>query len=343
MASLHEQIGELRSTFIRELKDAVSSKDLESLKVKYLGKKGPIQALMMELKNCTTEERPHFGKLINDLKEELVSHCDNSLNRLKQQELEVQLREEQIDPTLPGRRSFLGRAHPINQMMQYTIDILTGMGFAVQLGPEVETDYYNFEGLNFAPDHPARDAQDTFYLGNDLLLRTHTTNVQVRIMENHTPPLRIIAPGRVFRNEDISARSHVFFHQLDGFYIDKGVSFSDLLSMMQEFMNKLFGEKVETRFRPSYFPFVEPGMEVDVRCTSCKGSGCRLCKHTGWLEILGTGMIHPNVLKKANIDPEVYSGYAWGMGIERPLLLRAGIPDIRLFTENDLRFLSQFP
>jgi phenylalanyl-tRNA synthetase alpha chain len=343
VASLHEQIGALRSHFISELKEASSSKDLESLKVKYLGKKGPIQALMMELKHCSSEERPHFGKLINDLKEELVAHCDHSLARLKQQEMEAQFQTEWIDPTLPGRRPFLGRSHPITQMMDEITAILVGMGFSVQLGPEVESDYYNFEGLNFAPDHPARDAQDTFYLGNDLLLRTHTTNVQVRTMEKYPPPLRVISPGRVYRNEDISARSHVFFHQLDGFYIDKNVTFADLLSMMDEFMNKLFGEKVETRFRPSYFPFVEPGMEVDVRCTACKGAGCRLCKHTGWLEILGAGMIHPNVLKKAGIDPEHYSGYAWGMGIERPLLLRSHIPDIRLFTQNDLRFLSQFP
>ena len=343
MASLHEQIGALRSHFIGELKEASSSKDLENLKVKYLGKKGPSASLMMELKNCSTEERPHFGKLINDLKEELVSHCDHSLSRIKRQEMESQFEKERIDPTLPGRRGALGRIHPINQMMQEIIDILTGMGFSVQLGPEVETDYYNFGGLNFAPDHPARDAQDTFYLSRDLLLRTHTSNVQVHTMETHRPPLRVISPGRVFRNEDISARSHVFFHQLEGFYIDKGVDFSDLLSMMDAFMSKLFGEKVETRFRPSYFPFVEPGMEVDVRCTSCKGSGCRLCKRTGWLEVLGAGLIHPNVLKKANIDPEIYSGYAWGMGIERPLLLRSRIPDIRLFTQNDLRFLAQFP
>jgi phenylalanyl-tRNA synthetase alpha chain len=343
MPSLYEQIGLLRTHFISELREISSSKDLESLKVKYLGKKGPIQSLMLELKHSPAEERPQLGKLINDLKEELVSHCDHGLHRLKQEELAAQCDREWLDPTLPGRAPFLGRIHPVNQMMQQIIDILAGMGFSVQLGPDVESDYYNFEGLNFAPDHPARDMQDTFYLGHELLLRTHTTNVQVRTMENFAPPLRIMAPGRVFRNEDISARSHVFFHQLDGFYIDKGVTFADLLSMMEEFMNKLFGQRVETRFRPSYFPFVEPGMEVDVRCTSCKGSGCRLCKHTGWLEILGTGMIHPNVLKKANIDPDVYSGYAWGMGVERPLLLRACIPDIRLFTENDLRFLAQFP
>ncbi len=343
MASLHILIGELRSNFMSELKEASHSKDLESLKVKYLGKKGPIQNLMLELKHCSPEERPQFGKIINDLKEELVLHCDQSLARVKQAELNDRLKQEWIDATLPGRPRHRGRIHPVNQMLRDIVDILIGMGFSVQLGPDVETDHYNFEGLNFAPDHPARDMQDTFYLTPELLLRTHTTNVQVRTMEAFSPPLRVIAPGRAFRNEDISARSHVFFHQLDGFYIDRDVTFADLLSMMDEFMAKLFGEKVKTRFRPSYFPFVEPGMEVDVLCTSCKGTGCRLCKKTGWLEILGCGMIHPNVLRKANIDPEVYSGYAWGMGVERPLLLRNAIPDIRLFTENDLRFLEQFP
>lgn len=343
MQSLVDQISQLRSLFLKELQEALSSRDLEDLKIRYLGKKGSIQALMLELKNCSVDEKPHFGKLINDLKEEVVSHFENSLIRLKNQEMRVQFEREWIDPTLPGKASFLGKGHPIHQMLHRVVDILMGMGFSVQLGPDVDTDYYNFEGLNFAPDHPARDMQDTFYFGKDLLLRTHTSNVQVHSMERFAPPLRIVAPGRAFRNEDISARSHVFFHQIEGFYIDKHVTFADLLSTMEEFLAKLLGEKKETRFRPSYFPFVEPGMEVDVRCIACKGSGCRICKQTGWLEILGTGMIHPNVLKRGNIDPEIYSGYAWGMGIERLAMLHFDIPDIRLFIENDLRFLSQFP
>jgi phenylalanyl-tRNA synthetase alpha chain len=342
MVSLPDQIGQLRTHFIRELQEAASAKELEEIKVKYLGKKGPVQALMMALKDCSADERPHMGKLINDLKDELVSHCEGSLARLKNQEMAAAFQKEWIDATLPGRRHALGRVHPITQMMQRVIDILTGMGFSVQLGPDVDTDYYNFEGLNFAPDHPARDMQDTFYLGNTFLLRTHTSNTQVHAMEKFSPPLRIAAPGRAFRNEDVSARSHVFFHQLEAFYVDKGVSFADLLSTMDEFLKKLLSEKVKTRFRPSYFPFVEPGMEVDVSCTACSGKGCRICKHTGWLEILGAGMIHPNVMRNGKIDPEEYSGFAWGMGIERPAMLYFDIPDIRLFTENDLRFLSQF-
>jgi phenylalanyl-tRNA synthetase alpha chain len=342
MASLHEQIGELRSQFMSELKEAHHSKDLENLKTKYLGKKGPLQALMVEMKSCTPEERPLFGKVINDLKEELVAHCDHSLARVKQAEQTERLKKEWIDATLPGRRKFQGHFHPITLALNRIVDILVGMGFSIQLGPDVDTDYYNFGGLNFAPDHPARDMQDTFYLSKELLLRTHTSNVQVHAMETYKPPIRVIAPGRCFRNEDISARSHVFFHQVEGFYIDKGVTFADLFATMDEFLSKLLGEKVETRYRPSYFPFVEPGLEVDVRCISCKGSGCRICKHTGWLEILGAGMVHPNVLKKGNIDPEEYSGYAWGMGIERLTMLLGDIRDIRLFTENDLRFLDQF-
>ncbi len=340
--ALSDQIETLRFQFIEELKETRSSKDLESLKVKYLGKKGPVANLMVELKTCDAGERPQLGKLINQLKEELESHCDNSLARIKSQEFEAQFAREWLDASLPGRRQNLGRTHPVTQMLQRILDILIGMGFSVQLGPDVDTDYYNFEGLNFAADHPARDMQDTFYLSPDLLLRTHTSNVQVHVMEKMAPPIRIVAPGRCFRNENISARSHVFFHQVEGVYIDQGVTFADLMATMEEFIGKLLGEKVETRFRPSYFPFVEPGLEVDVRCTRCRGQGCRICKHTGWLEILGAGMVHPNVLKNANIDPEIYTGYAWGMGIERLAINFYDIPDIRMFTENDLRFLEQF-
>ena len=227
-------------------------------------------------------------------------------------------------------------------MLDEIVDILMGMGFSVQYGPEIESDYYNFGALNFTDDHPARDMQDTFYITDKLLLRTHTSNTQMRVMEANKPPIRVIAPGKVYRNETITARSHVFFQQVEGFYIDKDVTFADLQTTMKEFLSKLFNRDVETRFRPSYFPFVEPGMEVDLRCLSCKGLGCSLCKQTGWLEILGAGMIHPEVLKNANIDPEVYSGFAWGMGVERLVLLKHGVKDIRMFSENDMRFLKQF-
>jgi phenylalanyl-tRNA synthetase alpha chain len=252
------------------------------------------------------------------------------------------LARETLDVTLPGRQRYAGRKHILTQALDQMIDVLIGMGFSVQYGPDIDTDYYNFEALNFAPDHPARDMQDTFYIAPNVLLRTHTSNIQARIMETNRPPIRVIAPGKAYRNETITARSHVFFQQVEIFYVDVGVCFADLQQTMTEFLSKLFKTEVETRYRPSYFPFVEPGMEVDMRCMSCKGAGCPLCKQTGWLEIAGAGMIHPDVLKNGDIDPEIYSGFAWGMGVERIVMLMNGIRDIRMFTENDVRFLSQF-
>lgn len=332
----------LRQEFNNELSLVKSTTDLETLKVKYLGKKSPIQNLMRALKDVPSEQRPECGKWINDLKEQISAALETQQQKLISLEESLQLQNEKIDITLPGRRRFPGRKHIITQTMDEMIDILIGMGFSVQYGPDIESDYYNFEALNFAPDHPARDMQDTFYISSNMLLRTHTSNIQVRVMESQKPPIRIIAPGKVYRNETITARSHVFFHQIELFYVDKDVSFSDLMATMHEFLRKLFKRDVETRYRPSYFPFVEPGMEVDLRCLTCEGAGCNLCKHTGWLEIAGAGMIHPEVLKNGDIDPEVYTGFAWGMGVERVILLRRGVNDIRQFTENDLRFLEQF-
>jgi len=339
---VEDKVASLRKEFEQELSQVRQAKDVEHLKVKFLGKKGPIQDLMLQLRDCPSDARPRLGKAINDLKEELTLLCGQALTGLHHAEEAARLQEEKIDITLPGRRHFIGRKHPLTQVIEEIIDILSGMGFSVQYGPDIDSDYYNFEGLNFPPDHPAREMQDTFYISPDLLLRTHTSNTQLRVMESHKPPIRIIAPGTVYRNETISARSHVFFHQLEGLYVDEGVSFADLLSTMKEFWNKLFNKNVEPRFRPSYFPFVEPGLEVDLPCISCSGSGCRLCKHTGWLEVCGAGMVHPEVLKNGGIDPERYSGFAWGMGFERLAMLRYGIKDIRMFTENDQRFLAQF-
>lgn len=339
---MEKEIAVLKQDFQQELSSVSTTSQIEALKVKYLGKKGPLQNLMKFLKDVPPEQRPAVGKWINDLKEEVSSQIEQLQIQLISSEEESQLKKEAIDITLPGRRRFPGRKHIISQTLDEMIEVLAGMGFSVQYGPDIETDWYNFEALNFAADHPARDMQDTFYLAPNVLLRTHTSNIQVRVMEAEKPPIRVIAPGRAFRNETITARSHVFFHQVEALYIDKGVTFADLLATMHEFLEKLFKTKVETRFRPSYFPFVEPGMEVDLRCLSCGGSGCPLCKHTGWLEIAGAGMVHPEVLKNGAIDPEVYSGYAWGMGVERLILLRNGVNDIRLFTENDLRFARQF-
>lgn len=338
-----EQIDTISEQFKVDLGLVRTTSDLESIKVKYLGRKGPVQDLMKDLRHATPEERPKFGKMINDLKTDLESSIDTFASLLVKKEEDANLSQEKIDVTLPGRQRFPGRKHIITQVLDEMIDILVGMGFSVEYGPDIDTDYYNFEALNFASDHPARDMQDTFYISMDYLLRTHTSNVQVRVMEKSKPPIRVIAPGKAYRNENISARSHVFFHQLEGFYVDKGVTFSDLISTLDEFVKKFFKADVNTRFRPSYFPFVEPGMEVDVWCLKCGGKGCPICKHTGWLEVLGAGMIHPEVLKNGGIDPEEYTGYAWGMGLERLIMLKYGIDDIRRFTENDVRFLDQFP
>jgi phenylalanyl-tRNA synthetase alpha chain len=297
---------------------------------------------MLYLKEATNDERPLFGKQINDLKLEISSHLENSFKRLDLEEETLKLENEYLDVTLPGRKHFWGRYHIITLTMYKMIDAFVSMGFSVETGPDVDSDFYNFEGLNFAKDHPARDMQDTFYISDDLLLRTHTSNVQVRVMEESKPPIRCIAPGKCFRNENISSRSHVFFNQVELFYIDENVSFADLFATIDEFFAKFFEKPVETRFRPSYFPFVEPGMECDIKCILCSGQGCSLCKNTGWLEVFGAGMIHPNVLKAGGIDPEKYSGYAAGIGVERLAMLMHRINDIRLFTENDMRFLEQF-
>lgn len=339
---MQEKIREIKGHFEKELSQADSSKAIDLLKVKYLGKKGPIQDLMVSLRECSPDQRPLAGKSINDLKEEVSKVLEEALQSFTLVEQRQRIEREKIDITLPGRRHFHGKKHPIYLLRDEMIGILSAMGFSVQYGPDMDSDYYNYEGLNFPSDHPARDMQDTFYIAPDLLLRSHTSNTQLRVMESCQPPIRIIAPGTVYRNETISARSHVFFHQIEGLYVAENVSFADLFSTMEEFFSKLFHKNVETRFRPSYFPFVEPGVEVDVRCTSCGGSGCRLCKQTGWLEVAGAGMVHPEVLKNGGIDPEKFSGYAWGMGLERLAMLLYGVKDIRLFAENDLRFLEQF-
>ncbi len=339
---MQKTIQQIKKQFRTDLSSVTSSKLAEHLKVKYLGKKGALQELMLSLKNCTPQERPILGKSINDLKEEVTLLCEEVLLGFLQIEQRDRIEQEKIDITFPGRKRFAGKKHPIYRLRDEMIVILSGMGFSVQYGPDIDSDYYNYEGLNFPPDHPARDMQDTIYITPELLLRSHTSNTQLRVMESHQPPIRIIAPGTVYRNETISARSHVFFHQVEGLYVDKNISLADLFSTLNEFFNKLFQSSVQMRFRPSYFPFVEPGVEVDIQCTPCSGQGCRLCKHSGWLEVAGAGLVHPEVLKNGGIDPEQYSGYAWGMGVERMAMLLYGVKDIRMFTENDLRFLSQF-
>ncbi len=338
----NDKIIEIKKNFVSDFNDIKDLNFLESLKVKYLGKKGFIKALYLELKDVSKEKKPQLGKELNDLKNEIESQFEDCSQKLINQKISEKLQKEKIDISIPGRKNFIGNYHPVTTIMNEMLNIFEGMGFSIEIGPDVDSDFYNFESLNFPLDHPSRDMQDTFYIDKNFLMRTHTTNIQVRLMESRSLPMKIASPGRCFRNETVSARSNVMFHQIDLFYIDKKVSFSDLMKLLDEFLFKLFKRNIETRYRPSYFPFVEPGLEVDIECISCQKKGCNACKHTGWLEVLGAGMIHPEIFKCAGIDVEEYSGYAVGIGIERLIMLLYKINDVRLFTQNDFRFLTQF-
>ncbi|MBS0622926.1 MAG: phenylalanine--tRNA ligase subunit alpha [Verrucomicrobia bacterium] len=339
---MKERIEALKHEIERALSEGRSLKDIKELQVRFLGRKGPIQELMLALRETSAEERPSLGQQINRLKEEVTEALHKLEKNFSSSEEEERLRQETLDVTLPGSYRPLGRKHPVSAMLDLVLEAHRDMGFSVQYGPDIESDFYNFEALNFAPDHPARDMHDTYYIEPGVLLRTHTSNTQVRLMEGHPPPIRIAAPGRCFRNEDITARSHLFFHQVEGIYIDRGVSMSDLVQTLEDLLHRIFSTQVKLRLRSSYFPFVEPGLEVDISCLACSGKGCTLCKKSGWLEVLGAGMVHPEVLKSGGIDPEEYTGYAWGMGIERLVLLKYGIDDIRLLFDGDVRLLRQF-
>jgi phenylalanyl-tRNA synthetase alpha chain len=342
MSNFEDDLKEVQREAFEELAKVDKIKELEGLKIKYLGRKGIIPSLLKNLKEAPVESRPTLGKLANEVKNQVEGIFNKRIEELRIQESTEKKRTEVFDYTLPGRRNWSGKLHPITQISQQIIEIFYGMGFEVAKGSDVETDYYNFGALNFPKDHPARDMQDTFYVNDDILLRTHTSPVQIRVMEKRKPPLRIIAPGRCYRHEAINARSFCTFHQVEGFYVDTNVTFADLKGVLSAFVWELFGKEVAVRFRGSFFPFTEPSAEMDIACVNCKGKGCGLCKYRGWLEILGAGMIDPEVFKNVGYDPEVYTGYAFGMGVERIAMLKYGIDDIRLFYENDLRFLRQF-
>lgn len=311
---------------------------LEEFRVKYLGRKGQLAGLMKQLGQVDPAERPRLGQLANSIRQELEAAYDQRLAALAPG---VGSAGSRCDLSLPGRTAPLGRLHPVTQIMNEVCGIFEGLGFAVAEGPDVETDFYNFEALNIPPHHPARDMHDTFYVSESVLLRTHTSPMQIRTMEKKTPPLRMIAPGKVYRC-DSDVTHTPMFHQVEGFLVDRKVSFADLKGVLSVFIAKMFRADTPIRFRPSFFPFTEPSAEVDIGCVICGGAGCRVCKQTGWLEILGAGMIDPAVFEKVGYDPEVYSGFAFGLGIERIAMLKYGINDIRLYYENDLRFLSQF-
>ena len=347
---MREKLERLSSEFFEALAgaagSAVNSKaELTALKTKFLGRKGEFAALLKELGSHSAEEMKAAGKSKNDLKVKVTAELDRALAAIDSDKRRERLDREKVDVTLPGRASLPGRTHPISQVLSEIEEIFTSIGFSIKEGPEVETDYYNFEALNFPKEHPARDMQDTFFLPEsykgDLCLRTHTSPVQIRVMETQEPPLMVIAPGRVYRRD--SDLTHTpMFHQIEGFMVDEGISFAHLKGVLTHFLHRLFGKDRAVRFRPSFFPFTEPSAEVDIECAVCKGSGCRVCKESGWLEILGCGMIHPNVFGSVKYDTTRYTGFAFGLGIERIAMLKYGIDDIRLFFENDIRFLAQF-
>ena len=330
-----EKILKEAGTFVSD-----SREEIEQYRIKYLGKKGVLADLFKEFKQVPPAEKKEFGLKINELKQFISGRIEELLNGLDGEEAG----DQKADLTLPGPPHDLGARHPISIVRNQIIDIFARQGFTISEGPEIEDDWHVFSALNFPPEHPARDMQDTFFIEKDpdILLRTHTSSVQVRVMEKEKPPIRTISPGRVFRNEAISARAHCIFHQVEGLYIDENVSFADLKQTLLYFAREMFGSQVEIRLRPSYFPFTEPSAEMDISCQICGGKGCNVCKYTGWLEILGCGMVDPNVLEFTGIDSEKYTGYAFGMGIERVAMLKYQVRDLRLYFENDLRFLEQF-
>jgi len=325
----------------RAVEGAESEKLLQEVRVAYLGKKGELTSIMKSMGALPAAERPIVGAMANEVKEQLEALIESRLELVRAQDIERRLKEETIDVTLPGRSRFAGSKHPITLVTEEIVEIFSALGFGVAEGPEVEKDFYNFEALNIPKDHPARDMQDTFYVSEDVVLRTHTSPVQIRTMLKQPPPVRVIAPGTVYRRDSDITHSPMF-HQIEGFLVDRQVSFGDLKGILTTFINRFFGAGVGVRFRPSFFPFTEPSAEVDIQCVICGGKGCRVCKQSGWLEILGSGMIDPEVFKSVHYDPEVYSGFAFGMGLERVAMLKYGVNDLRLFFENDIRFLRQF-
>jgi phenylalanyl-tRNA synthetase alpha chain len=334
-----ENIAQIKNEFDTDIASVENLNQLEEVRIKYLSRSGLISNLFEELKEVPKEEKPVLGKSLNALRTVVTEKFNMLKNEIESASVKTDSRP---DLTLPGIERQIGSRHVLTQTLDEMKNIFKGMGFSVFDGPELESDYYNFEALNFAPDHPARDMQDTFFISKDFLLRTHTSPVQVRLMEKFQPPVRAIMPGRVYRNEAVSSRSYCMFHQVEGLYVDTDVTFAELKGTLVSFAKQFYGSDLQYRFRPSFFPFTEPSAEMDITCFLCHGEGCKICKHSGWLEILGCGMVDPNVFKYVNYDPEKYTGYAFGMGIERIGLLKYGIDDIRKYFENDLRFLKQF-
>lgn len=339
---MQEQLKNIREHVLEELKAIQDSAALEQLRVRVLGKKGELTGILRGMGKLPAEERPKMGQIVNETRETLEKAIDQAVASIREREKEARLKNEVIDVTLPGVERTSGSLHPMNIVLDDLLDIFTGMGFEAVEGPEIEYDHFNFELLNVPKNHPARDAQDTFYIDDNVVLRSQTSPVQARVMTTRKPPIRIISPGRVYRADEVDATHSPVFHQIEGLVIDENISIADLKGTLDTFAKRLYGPGVSTRFRPSFFPFTEPSAEVDLSCANCGGKGCRMCKGTGWIEVLGAGMVNPKVLEMCGIDSKKYSGFAFGMGIERLTILKYNVPDMRYLYENDLRFLGQF-
>lgn len=339
---MKEKLLQLLENSRSEISNSSNTKELEDIRVKYLGKKGEITVILKEMGGLPKDERPEMGKIANEVRENIELLLEEAKSEKKSQEINQRLFEEAIDVTLPGSAPLLGGKHPLMQILDELKEIFIGMGFNIAEGPEIETVYNNFDALNSPVDHPSRSMSDTFYINENVILRTQTSPVQIRTMKTSNPPIKIISPGRCFRFDELDATHSPMFHQLEGLVIDKDITMADLKGTLDVFAKRLFGENTKTKFRPHFFPFTEPSAEVDVTCFKCGGSGCRMCKGTGWIEILGCGMVHPNVIKNCGLDPDEYNGFAFGMGLDRVTMLKYGIDDIRHMFENDIRFLSQF-
>ena len=339
---MKETLQAIEAKALEQIEQGDTLDKLNEVKVAYLGKKGELTAVLKGMKDVSPEDRPKVGQMVNDTRAVIEEALDKAIKALEAELMEAKLKEEVIDVTLPAKKPEIGHRHPNTIALEEVERIFVGMGYEVVEGPEIEKDYYNFEALNIPADHPAKDEQDTFYINSDILLRTQTSSVQVHVMENQKPPIRMIAPGRVFRADEVDATHSPSFHQIEGLVIDKNVTFADLKGTLAEFAKELFGEETKVKFRPHHFPFTEPSAEMDVTCFKCGGTGCRFCKGSGWIEILGCGMVHPRVLTMCGIDPKEYTGFAFGVGLERIALLKYEIDDMRLLYENDIRFLKQF-
>ena len=342
LIDMQDQLKAIREHVMEELKEVKDTSALEQLRVRVLGKKGELTGILRGMGKLPAEERPKMGQIVNETREKLEAALDERAAKLRAMEKEARLAAETIDVTLPGTKRAAGSLHPMNIVLDDLLNIFTGMGFEAVEGPEIEYDHYNFELLNVPKNHPARDAQDTFYIDDNVVLRSQTSPVQARVMTTRKPPIRIISPGRVYRADEVDATHSPVFHQIEGLVIDENISIADLKGTLDTFARRLYGEGIVTRFRPSFFPFTEPSAEVDLTCASCRGKGCRMCKGTGWIEVLGAGMVNPRVLEMCGIDSKKYQGFAFGMGIERLTLLKYNVPDMRYLYENDVRFLKQF-